>query len=132
MSTEGPPPGFGVKPKEEGIETLAVRYEGHEYPLVRDLTEREKFDAERLSGQSIDVLGNYTSYLLLAYFTLRRAGFTLTFDEFLDGAAFEVAEATPPPVEPSKNEFATPNGDDPTEIGGLPITAPSSESNPGI
>ena len=82
--------------KPKAPEKPVVKYEGVEYPLIKDMTEREMFDAERLGGHSIDEMPHYTAGLLLAYFTLRRAGVEMTFDDFIDRSGFEVAEATPP------------------------------------
>jgi len=126
---ESPPVQFGAQQPRPA--QPIVKYEGRDFPIIQDLTEREKFDAERLSGQSIDELGNYTSMLLLAYFTLKRSGFTFTFDEFIDDGAFEVAEAPPPLDEPPGNELATLNESDPTENGGHPTGQPSLEFTPG-
>lgn len=93
---------------EDTIVTPVVKYGGVEYPLVVDMTERERFDAERLGGHSIDEMPHYTGGLLLAYFTLRRAGVELTFDDFLDKSGFEIAEATPPLPEAVESDPESP------------------------
>ena len=97
-----------------------VLYRGTEYQILQDLTEREKFDAERLSGKSLDEMGNYTAALLCAYFTLRRAGHSLTFDEFLDVSGFEFTNETPVPLDsPAGSVSDVSPGVDLTEIGGI-------------
>ena len=81
---------------EKPAARAVVRYKKVEYPLIQDMTEREMFDAERLGGNSIDEMPHYTAGLLLAYFTLRRAGVEMSFDDFIDKSGFKVAAQTVP------------------------------------
>lgn len=101
-----------------------VKYDGVEYELPSDLTERERFDAERLSGRSLDEIGTYTRVLLIAYFALRRAGISPAWDDFLDGGGFQL-DTRPPLVDESQDEGAL------SETGGIPTSPPFSESTPG-
>ena len=110
---------------------VVVKYAGVDYPLVMELTEREKFDAERLAGRSLDDLHNYTAALILGFFTLRRAGAELTFDEFLDTSGFEFVEGEPP-LSAAAVTGSESNGGGPIDPDGTPISAPSSESTPRI
>lgn len=61
-----------------------VTYDGVEYPLITEMTHKEYYLAERYTQTSVQNLGAYTTGLLLAFFTLRRAGHELDWDEWLD------------------------------------------------
>lgn len=118
---------------------LVVKYKDVEYPIIGGeagdvtevLTEREKFDAERMTGQGWNQMGGYTSAQVLAFFTLRRAGITMTFDDFLDSSGFEFDRQEVPLAEASVTESEPPSGGDLTETDGTPTSAPSSEYTPG-
>jgi len=86
-----------------------VRYNGVEYRIITEMTERERFDAERISGRSLNEVPGYTAVLLMAFFTLKRQGIAITFDEFLDGGGFVIAEETPPPTQASENDEKQPS-----------------------
>lgn len=113
----------------DGTARPVIRYDGVEYTPISELTEREKFEAERITGRPLTSLEDtYTGGLLIAYFTLRRAGVAFTWDEFLDSAAFEFGEA----AVPLDGSTAGPSSDGSlTGTGGTPPGPPSSESTPG-
>lgn len=108
---------------------VVVKYAGVEYPLITELTEREKFEAERIAGRSLDDLGNYTAALILAYFTLRRAGEQMSFDTFLDTSGFEFEEKDPPLA--AADVLAVEHVGETTGIDGDPTSPTPSESTPG-
>lgn len=105
-----------------------VVYKGAEYEIVTDLTEREKFEAERIAGCTLNAIPGYTATLILAFFTVRRTGARLTFDAFLDAGGFEFADDDADPLgaaSAAKNGSSEP----PNAASGTPITPPSSESS---
>jgi hypothetical protein len=110
---------------------VVVKYAGVEYPLITELTEREKFDAERISGRSLDEMGNYTAAQLLAYFTLQRAGEGMSFDTFLDVSGFEFVEQAPLPLAGADvNGNGQPDVGETTGTDGPPTSPTSSASSP--
>lgn len=113
---------------------ICVKYKGVGYPLVAELTERERYESERMTGQSLDTMGIYTQGLCVSYFTLRRAGVEMTFDAFLDVSGFEITDRQDPPPDSSLPAAAADgesSGGDPTETDGTPAGPPPSGSTPG-
>jgi len=120
-------------PAQEQAPGIAiVRYQGAEYVMVTELTEREKYDAERITERSLFDLQGYTLALLLAYFTLKRhAGYEGDFDNFLDASGFQLDEQAPPLAPSVAPSPVGANGIVPTEVAGSQVSPPSSESSPG-
>jgi hypothetical protein len=105
---------------------VVVKYADVEYPLITELSEREKFEAERIAGRSLDDLGNYTAALILAHFTLKRAGEQMSWDTFLDTSGFEFVEKDVPLA--AVTVLAEECGDETTGTGGPPLSPTPSDS----
>lgn len=114
----------------EESKPLQVRFADVDYPIITELTEREKFDAERIARCSLNEIGAYSLVQILAYFTLRRQGYDRPFDHFLDHSGFELQEQELPLAQ-SNGGSASVDETSPTESDGPPTTPPSSGSFPG-